>query len=230
MKMIGLIPARGGSKGLPDKNIMEIDGKPLIAHTIEAALHSQYITDVYVTSDSEAILNTASRFGAVCPFVRPADLSGDNALAVDVYLHAMNWLENNEGVNCDRLCVLLPTSPLRTSTDIDNAIDLFVHKGADSVISCCEVEHPISWVCDVDSSGKLSRKAEGKLSNRQTELKRYIPNGAIFVLDKKLLLQKTYYSEKTFAYVMPRERSVDIDTKLDFLFSEFLMRSNREKR
>ena len=141
--MIAPIPARGGSKGLPGKNTMLLVGKPLIAYAIESALNSKYISEVYVSTDSKEIAEIAKKYGAKVPFLRPMYLATDEALAVDTYIFMLDkWQES--GKNVDSLIILQPTSPLRTSANIDEAIELFHSKNGSSVISYTEESHPIS--------------------------------------------------------------------------------------
>lgn len=228
--MIAMIPARGGSKGLPGKNIRELCGKPLIAHTIEAALHAEGIDRVIVTTDSQEIADTAKRYGAEVPFLRPAELAGDTSSAVDVYLHAVDYLEAHGEAPIEKFMVLLPTAPLRSAKHIEAALREFGEKKADTLISMKEAETPISWYYERMPDGSvrnLGFDTEKAVANRQSNATYYIPNGAIYILDKKLLREKrTYYSENTVAYLMSAEESVDIDNRIDFMLAEVLMKGN----
>jgi N-acylneuraminate cytidylyltransferase/CMP-N,N'-diacetyllegionaminic acid synthase len=220
--MIALIPARGGSKGLPGKNTKLLAGKPLIAYAIESALNSKYISKVYVSTDSEEIAEIARKFGAKVPFLRPSYLASDEALAVDTYLFMLDkWQESGEIV--DSFIILQPTSPLRTSKNIDEAIELFHSKNASSVISYTEENHPISWHKYVNEDLTFSPIFEEEIVNRQQKRKTYYPNGAIFVFKEGLIREKKYYNENSFAYLMSRNNSVDIDTLEDFEYAEFLL-------
>ena len=222
--MIALIPARGGSKGLPGKNIRLLGGKPLIAWTIEAALECPEISRVIVSTDSQDIAGVALRYGAEVPFLRPTDLAADTSLAIDAYLHAIDWLEDDMGRVPEALTVLLPTSPLRTSADISAAIQLFQNKAADSVLSLTRETHPVSWHRFLGPDQQIGAAViEGSLANRQSYEPTYYPNGAIYVLTPDLLKKRTYYSMRSYAYVMPASRSVDIDTPADFAYAEFLL-------
>lgn len=229
--MIAIIPARGGSKGLPGKNIKMLNGKPLIAYTIEAALNVNDITDVYVTTDSIDIANISLKYGAKVPFLRLKELSTDTASAVDVYLNFIEYLKKEENLEEESFIVLLPTAPLRNSRHIDEAIQLFRETKATTVISVNEAEIPPSWY--LQENGKYLSNAnltkENSLLNRQDNKKYYIPNGAIYILNYELLKHKrTYYCESTVGYKMKREESVDIDELLDFNFIEFLI--NRKEK
>lgn len=225
--MIALIPARSGSKGLPGKNTKLLCGKPLIAYAIEAALQSVYITEVYVSTDSEEIAEVAKLHGAKVPFLRPTQLASDEALVVDTYIYMLEkW--KSLGLETEAFIVLQPTSPLRTSKNIDEAIALFYKKNASSVVSYTEEHHPISWHKFVNDDLTFSPIFEEELQNRQQKKKTYYPNGAIFVFSTDLIKQKKYYNEYSFAYLMPRENAVDIDTLDDFEYAEFLLTKRRK--
>jgi N-acylneuraminate cytidylyltransferase/CMP-N,N'-diacetyllegionaminic acid synthase len=220
--MIALIPARGGSKGLPGKNTKLLLGKPLIAYAIESALNSKYIKEVYVSTDDNEIAEISKKYGAKVPFLRPAHLASDEALAIDTYIFMLDkWQEAGQIV--DSFVILQPTSPLRTSENIDEAIELFQTKNASSVISYTEENHPISWHKYVNEDLTFSPIFEEEIVNRQQKRKTYFPNGAIFVFKKDLIREKKYYNENSLAYLMPRQNSIDIDTLNDFEYAEFLL-------
>lgn len=231
--MIAIIPARGGSKGLPGKNIKSLCGKPLIAYTIEAALHAKAIDRVIVTTDSEEIADVAKEYGAEVPFLRPAELAGDTSSAVDVYMHAVTYLEEQGSASIEKFMVLLPTAPLRTSHNIEEAIRLFEQEQADTLISMKQAETPISWYYRRDDNGRVSNlglDSRNAVQNRQVNETFYVPNGAIYILDKKLLREKrTYYSNNTISYIMDEKSSVDIDNEIDFMFAEMLVQKRNEK-
>ena len=221
--MIAIIPARGGSKGLPGKNIRNLYGKPLIAYTIEAALKSTYIEEVILSTDSQEIANVGLQYGVKVPFLRPAKLASDNALAIDNYIFTIEKLESMSNKEIRSIMVLQPTSPLRNTQDIDLAIDLFNSKNADSVISYTEEAHPISWHKYISQDGHLIDILNSSIKNRQAYRVSYYPNGAIYIFKKELLLQGKYYNDNSLAYIMPRNRSVDIDTLEDFKYAEYLL-------
>lgn len=230
--MIALIPARGGSKGLPGKNIKNLCGKPLIAHTIGAALNASEIDRVVVTTDSEEIAEIAKQYGAEVPFLRPEELAGDTSSAVDVYLHAVDFLQKESGQEIQKFMVLLPTAPLRGSENIEQALKEFYEKKAETLISMKEAETPISWYYGMNEEGRVKNlgfDGQNAVKNRQVNNVYYIPNGAIYILDTRLLREKrTYYSDNTVAYLMSQEESVDIDCALDFKIAELLL-SQKEK-
>ena len=220
--MFALIPARGGSKGLPGKNIKPFKGKPLIAHAIKAALSSQYIKKVFVSTDDASIRATALQYGATDIGLRPTALAQDDSKAIDTYNYTIQLLSKEYGSNVDSICILQPTSPLRTVYDIDSAIELFVNKKADSVISYTEDHHPIVWHKFLNADLSLSNIFPENNDNRQTHRVSVYPNGAVYVFRSELLLSGKYTSDKTFCYLMPRSRSIDIDTIDDFNYAEFI--------
>lgn len=223
-KIIAIIPARGGSKGLPGKNIRNLNGKPLICHTIDTALKSSVISDVIVSTDDPEIAEIAEIAGARCPFLRPEFLATDNALAIDNYIYTLNRLEAEFGYNIDSFFVLQPTSPLRSSYDIEAAYELFTTKNADSVVSYTENEKPLHWLKLIEEDYSIKSLASfNGLLNRQDYDKTYYPNGSVYIFRKELILKKEYYSDKSYAYIMPKLRSVDIDTIDDFEYAEFLI-------
>lgn len=221
--MLAIIPARGGSKGLPGKNIKELNGKPLISYTIEAAKASQYISRIIISTDDEAIADLAVRCGAECPFMRPNFLAQDTSRAIDAFRYTIERLENEGGVKISEFIVLQPTSPLRTTQDIDSAIEIFQTKKADSVISYCAEHHPVRWHKYINGEGKFENIFEDKIGNRQEERVSYFPNGAVFVFKTELIDKEQYYTENSYAYIMDRKKSIDIDTLEDFEYVEFLM-------
>lgn len=225
--MIAIIPARGGSKGLPGKNIKKLNGKPLIAYTIEAAIKSEKISEVIVSTDDLSIAEIAIEYGANVPFIRPSDLSSDDASAIDVYLHAIEYLMKEKDEKINKFVVLLPTAPIRDENHIDEAIISFEREKAYSLISVCEAEIPPSWYYRLNENTRIFNAnfdISKSLLNRQDNNQYYIPNGAIYILDYVgLKKNRTYYSDNTIAYIMDRESSIDIDDLIDFKFAEYIM-------
>lgn len=213
---------------MPKKNIKELAGAPLISYTIKAAKKSEFITRIIVSTDSEEIADVATKYGAEVPFLRPAELATDDAKAIDVYLYTIERLnlENDEQIN--EFLVLLPTSPLRNYMDIDQAIKIFKKKNADSVISVTETEYPPQWIKRISEKGILEDYIQGLNNlNRQEYEKTYIPNGAIYIFKYNVLKKEyNYYTDKTYPYIMPNIRSIDIDTPLDFMIAEYLIKNN----
>jgi CMP-N,N'-diacetyllegionaminic acid synthase len=222
--VIAIIPARCGSKGLPGKNIKDLLGKPVIAYTIEEALKSKYIDEVIISTDSQEIEDVAISLGAKSHFLRPKELALDDSKAIDNYIYTVNRLNNDFDYSVDSFVVLQPTSPLRIVQDIDGAIKLFKEKKADSVVSYTEEHHPITWHKYIDNNGKFENIFEEKLLNRQDIRSSYFSNGAVMVFKYDLLKINKYFSDNSYAYIMPRRRSVDIDTLEDFRYIEFLLR------
>jgi N-acylneuraminate cytidylyltransferase/CMP-N,N'-diacetyllegionaminic acid synthase len=225
--MLAIIPARGGSKGLPGKNTKILHGKPLIAYTIESALKSKHISEVIVSTDDPEIYKVALEFGAKKTFLRPKALAEDNSLAIDNYLYTINKLNSEFGMCISEFVVLQPTSPMRDAEEIDSAIELFWDKDADSVVSYTIESHPITWHKYINTDGTFSNIFENNTKNRQANKPSFYPNGAIFVFRFELLESGNYYSNNSYAYVMDADKSIDIDTSQDFEYAEFLMRKKR---
>ena len=225
--MIAIIPARGGSKGLPGKNIKPLNGKPLIAYAVEAALKAKHIDRVIISTDDEEIARVAVQYGAELPFMRPAELASDTSLAVDNYIYTIGKLEQESGTIIDAFVVLQPTSPLRIAEDIDGAVELFEKKKADSVISYTQEAHPISWHKYLDEEGHFIDILDANIKNRQDNRVSYYPNGAVYVFRTSMIRERKYYTDRSYAYIMPRIRSVDIDFIEDFEYAEFLLRRTK---
>ena len=223
--MIAIIPARGGSKGLPRKNIRELNGKPLIAYAIDCASKARHIDRVIVSTDDPEIADVARQYGAEIPFLRPDYLASDTAQAVDNYIYTVDRLSREGSLQIDEFVVLLPTTPLRLSEDVDKAIDLFRERQADSVISYTPEAHPIRWHKYLDADNAFVNIFDDTIANRQDLKTSYYPNGAIYVFRTSMIRERKYYTEKSYAYVMPRNRSVDIDTLEDFQYAEFLLKN-----
>ena len=228
-KVLGLITARGGSKGIPKKNIVNVGGKPLIAWTIEAALKSHVFDRVVVSTDNNEIASIAQKWGAEVPFTRPDRLAKDDSPHTDVLIHAINWLQEKEDYLPEFLMLLQPTSPLRTSQDIDKSFQLAIESKADCVISVQEtLSHPYS-VMQVTEDQKLSEflmssEDPESYQRRQARPKFYSLNGAIFIFKVDVLLtNKNTYPELTFTYVMPKERSLDVDTSWDLHIANLIL-------
>lgn len=220
--MIAIIPARRDSKSLPGKNIMDLLGKPMIAYTIEAAVSSKYIDDVIISTNCKEIERVAKEFGAKSHFLRPEELAQDDSKAIDNYVYTVDRLKKEFNYKINNFIVLQPTSPLRTTMDIDRAVELFVKNNADSVISYTKEYHPVKWHKYINAERKFVNIFEESIENRQEYEVSYFPNGAIYVFDYDLIKNKLYYTDKSYAYVMPRNRSIDIDTLEDFEYLKYL--------
>ena len=228
--ILGLIPARGGSKGLPRKNIKQLLGKLLIAWTIEQALESKYLDRVIVSTEDKEIAEVSKKYGAEVPFIRPKELAMDNAKGIDVVLHAIDWLKKNDKQKqYDLLMLLQPTSPLRATEDIDKTIELLFLKEAKAIVSVCEVDHHPLWTNTLPEDGCMKDfiRKEIMNKNRQELPFYYRLNGAIYLAYCKYITeQKSFIGEKTFAYKMVRGRSIDIDDEIDFELAEILIKNN----
>jgi CMP-N,N'-diacetyllegionaminic acid synthase len=224
---VGIIPARGGSKGIPGKNLKPAAGKPLIAWTIETALAATLLDRVIVSTDSAEIADVARRYGAEVPFIRPADLAQDHTPGIEPVLHAVQWLEENEGYQPDIIVLLQPTSPLRIPEDIDSAIELIQEKRADAIVSVTPAEAHPYWMKQIDDSGRMTDfiKLDQPIDRRQDLPELYTVNGAIYVARYEVLMQqKTFDTDNTFSLVMPPERSLDIDTPWDLYLADLILR------
>lgn len=223
---LAIIPARGGSKRLPGKNVKELNGKPLIAWTIEAALLSSFVDTVIVSTDDIEIAEVSVAAGAEVPFIRPKSLSSDISSTVDVIRHAVEFYERREK-NFDYIVLLQPTSPLRTATHVTKAIELLKVKGADAVVSVCEVEHSPLWSNTLPASGSLKLFIKDEVKNKRSQdLEPYYRlNGAIYLIKTSSFIEHNtlFLKENAFAYIMEPSESVDIDNQIDFSFAEFMM-------
>jgi len=221
-----VIPARGGSKGLPGKNIKELSGKPLIAYSIEQAKGAKYVDRIIVSTENREIADIARRYGAEVPFMRPRKLATDDCSIIDVLLHAMDWMENKGKYKFDILVLLHATAPLRTIEDIDNSIKLLVDKNADNVFSVSDAyRNPYFNMVEVREDRTVRLVKKGGFVTRQSAPRVFDMNASIYVWWKDVLRkEKSVFLKKSQVYVMPRERSVDIDDYLDFRIAEMLLK------
>ena len=224
MKVLAIIPARGGSKGIHRKNIKSFNGQPLISWTIRTALKCPLIDKTIVSTDDHEIADISKSYGANVPFMRPNELSQDSTPGIEPVLHAIEQLPQYDWV-----LLLQPTSPLRTADDICGIINLVKDKKASSAVSVSEtINHPY-WTYSLDDGKLIS------FCNNETKLLRqdlppaYNLNGALYFASRNFLkTKKTFKDESTLAYVMPRHRSVDIDDIDDWDFAEFLIKKNNQ--
>ena len=226
MALIALIPARGGSKGIPKKNIKLLSGKPLIYWTIQAALKSKFVDEVVVSTDDKNIAQVAKECGASIPFTRPKELASDNSSSMSVVKHAINNIKN-----IDNILLLQPTSPLRTSEDIDEVINLQKHSQMESVVSISlSSKHP-AWMFSLSKDNTLKNFYKFKPDQRRQDLADiYVLNGSIYLATKSFLeINNSFITSATFGYLMPPERSVDIDNEFDWELAEFLMNKRKKQ-
>ena len=218
-KILGIIPARGGSKGIPRKNIRSIAGKPLIAWTIEAALASS-LTSVIVSTDDAEIAQLSIQYGAQVPFLRPRDLALDETPGLSVLMHAIDQLQG-----LDAVLLLQPTSPLRSVADIDACIDIMVNSSVPSVVSVVESRAHPSWMYKLGGSNSLMPVEKDSVHRRQDLPPVFLLNGAIYLSDIAWIRSGSkLIGGESIGYVMPPERSVDIDDMLDWRIAEMLLK------
>lgn len=223
--MLAVIPARGGSKGVPNKNIRELRGKPLLGYTIEAALESGIFEKVIVSTDSVQIAEAAVCFGAEVPFMRPDDISGDFASSDAAVMHAMDFYRNKD-IEFREVCKLQPTSPLRDALHLREAYQLMMEKNADFVVSVCECEHSPCWtgVLEKDLSLDAFMREDVRKSCRQILPTYYRLNGAVYMAKSDAFYkEKSFFGKNGYAYVMNQRDSIDIDNELDFMIAECIM-------
>lgn len=226
-KFLAIIPARAGSKGIPNKNIIAICGKPLIVYTIEAGKKSKYIDEIVVSTDSEIIKAIAEKYGAKVPFLRPNELSNDRAKSIDVVIHAMEYYKS-DNITFDYIILLQPTSPLRTFKNVDEAIEKLIEGNGTSLVSVCKTEQNPIFMRSIQN-GKLKEvmRFEGTSFRRQDLPDFYIFNGALYINSYDMLIhQKKFVDADTMPYIMDKESSADIDTLLDVRLVEVIMKEN----
>lgn len=235
MKVMGLVTARGGSKGVPGKNIKLLNEKPLLYYTLSEAEKSTHISRIVLSTDDERIAEVGRTYGAQTPFTRPAELGGDDVTDLPVFRHALAWLEENEGYRPDIIVHLRPTAPLRLARHIDKGIDMLVRSDADSLRSVCPApKHPCKmWKIDGEVIEPfLPEKICGKESYnkaRQALPPVYIQNGSVDVTRWGTIMEKNSMTgDKILGMLMDEKESVNIDTELDFTVAEYLLKE-REK-
>lgn len=226
-KILAVIPARAGSKGIKDKNIMDLNGKPLIAYSIEVGLKSKYIDKVVVTTDGEEIAKVAMKYGAEVPFLRPKHLASDTSKTIDSVLHCLEELRKL-GEEYDYIVLLQPTQPLRQSYHIDEAIELILEKDEDALVSVSKVnDHPI-LMRSIDENGYTKNLLQECSTKRRQDFQDYYKvNGAIYInkINENLNLN-TSLNDNKLAYIMDSKYSVDIDELLDLYIAELVMKKN----
>lgn len=230
-EILAIIPARGGSKGVPRKNIKELDGKPLIAWTIEAALKSKYIDRVVVSTEDREISIISEENGAEVPFLRPLHLSNDDTPTIDVIVYTINELKKRYNYSPQYVILLQCTSPLRNVNNVDEAIERFINnKECDSLVSVSEVEHTPYWNKMISKDGYITNFIdydENKLTRRQQFESVYRLNGAIYISSKENLVKfNSFLTVKTIPYIMSRKSSIDIDDIDDFGIAEYFLKNN----
>ena len=221
MSVLAIIPARGGSKGIPRKNIKALMGKPLIGWTIDAAEKSSCVDRIIVSTEDEEIASIACKLGAEVPFIRPEELATDDTPGISPVLHVISQLKDHDWV-----LLLQPTSPLRSAEDIDGIWNYCQEQGGVSAVSVCEVrEHPY-WMYKFDAAQCLEPFIRGRpnVTRRQDLPAAYALNGALYLAKTEWLIERgSFIGPETLGYIMPSERSVDLDNLQDWRWAEFLI-------
>jgi len=219
--ILAIIPARGGSKGVKRKNIRDLAGKPLIAWTIDEAKKSKYIDKLILSSEDDEIISIAKKYGCEVPFVRPKNLAEDDTPGIETVLHAIEMVDNYQYI-----VLLQPTSPLRTVDDIDGCIEYCITRQANACVTICEANHSPYWMYNLGEDKKMLPILQEKENfyRRQALPTVYQLNGAVYIAEKNYLIEKkNFVTDETIGYVMPQNRSVDIDNEMDFKFVENIL-------
>lgn len=226
-----MIPARGGSKGIPGKNLLQLAGRPLLAYTAEAALHSRRLDRVILSTEDESIATAGKQLGLEVPFIRPAHLASDHAPIIAVLRHAVEQLEIQEGYRFPVVVLLQPTSPLRTAAHIDAAIKLFEREDADSVVGVSEpMEHPYDMVVFRNGSMELLFSLQERSKGRQTYPEIMFVNGALYVVKTEWLLKAEHpWGGRTLPFLMNPLDSIDIDSIPQVVLADLLLQTRLER-
>jgi N-acylneuraminate cytidylyltransferase/CMP-N,N'-diacetyllegionaminic acid synthase len=233
-RILALIPARGGSKGLPGKNIRMLNGKPLIEWTIELAKACDYIDEIFVSTDSKEIADLAEKCGVPVPSLRPVELAEDTSSSIDVILYTINFLKNIYGKSFDILILLQVTSPIRDVEDLKLALKLLIETtAAKSIVGICKTEHAHPDFLACLKGNKFIRpygKEKFFCKRRQEIQDLYFFNGSLYLSYINTLIEKkSFYHEQTLGYEMPKYKSFDIDDIIDFKINEALMTARENK-
>lgn len=227
MQVLAIIPARGGSKGLPDKNLRLAGGKPLLAWTVDAAAGSKHVHRMVLSTNDARIAGVGRDLGADVPFMRPDYLAQDNTPGMDPVLYTIRRLAEEDSYHPDCVMLLQPTSPLRETADIDAAVEMLVRLKADGVVSLTRSRHHPYWTKKLDDDGFMTDfiRQETAATCRQQLPAAYALNGAIYLARTSVLLEReSWYTSRTAGYIMPTERSVDVDTSWDLMLADLLLR------
>lgn len=221
MRVLFVIAARGGSKGVPGKNIKMLGGLPLIAYKIIAARKCRYASRIIVSTDDEDIAEVSREYGAEVPFMRPDELATDSAGSVDVVLHVMNWVSKNDKEYYDYVCLLEPSSPFASYIDLNNALKMIEENDADTLVGMKEAEVATNFIHPLDKNGGLSEFyyaiKDLKSVRRQNQRKEYTMNGCMYIAKWDYFLNnKLFHSEKSLPYIMSEESSIEIDTMFNY--------------
>lgn len=224
-RILALIPARGGSKGILHKNIINLCGKPLLSYSISAGLTSKYIDYIMVSTDDKKIAEVAQRFGAEVPFMRPSKFATDTSKTIEAVLHAIETLKN-QGEEFDILILLQPTQPLRTGADIDNAIERFFEMNCEPLASVSPVNDPPLLIRSIEKD-KLVPLLKGSSTCRRQDMPQYYRiNGCIYINQIKMIDENTSFNDNYIPFIMSKEHSVDIDEYSDLVMAEYYLRGD----
>jgi CMP-N-acetylneuraminic acid synthetase len=232
MRVLGVIPARGGSKSIHLKNIVDVCGIPLIAYSIKSAVESELLEDLIISTDNLEIAKVAKEYGGKIPFIRPSELATDSASSIDVIRHALKFMENANGVVYDACMLLQPTNPLRSSSLIDLAINIFSSSRIDSVVSMVSVgaAHPYRMY-SLTASGALQpfvKNLENPMLPRQELPPIYIRSGDIYLTSRNVVLNGTdLIGEKSQGLIIEPENTVNIDSEQDLVVARSLIKSRK---
>ena len=231
MRILFVVTARGGSKGVPNKNIIDLGGLPLLAYKIIAAQRCGFDHRIIVSTDSEKIAAIATEYGADVPFMRPDYLATDTASSVDVISHALEWVEKNDDRAYDYVCMLEPSSPFLSYKDIDNCFNILLSSDADTLLGMRETEVAKVFIHTLDDNGGLSLFYEAikdmKSIRRQDQAPEYTMNGCIYVAKTQYFKDhKLFHSINSVPYIMPGEKSIEIDTMDDYRYAQYLIKEN----
>ena len=222
-KIIAIIPARSGSKGLLNKNIKLFNKKPLIYWTIKSALQSKYIDKCFVSTDSKKISNLSKKFGADSSFLRPKNISGHQSDISSTIIHTLKKFNNDY----DIIILLQPTSPLRDVKDINQSLELFINKKLNTLISISKLDYPYEWILDKNKNNNIKFINKKKFSNRQQTKLFYKANGAIYISKvDDYIKNKNFFNKDTYGFYMKNSKSIDIDNEFEFKFAEILKNNN----
>lgn len=231
-RILAFIPARGGSKGVKNKNIRIINDKPLIGYTIDAAKRASIFEDIIVSTDSQEISDVAEEYGAYIPFLRPKELATDNSATIDVIKHLIQTMKEVYNKEYDIIIVLQPTSPLRTEQHIKDAYNRFKDKQATYLVSVCECEHSPLWTNTLNFEGRMDDflREDVKNKNRQDLPVYYRLNGALYIGKvESVIKNRGFMGENCYSYIMDNNSSVDIDSELDLKIAEVLIANKKSK-
>ena len=228
-KILALIPARGGSKGIKDKNIISLAGKPLIAYSIETAKCSKYIDDIVVTTDSEKIAEISKHYGASVPFIRPTELAADTSKTIDAVLHAIKTLKTM-GKEYDTLVLLQPTQPLRTYKDVDGAIEEYYKNDREGLVSVSCVNDSPLLIRSINENGKLvNLLSQNSTCRRQDMPEYYKVNGCIYINKTDEIDENTSFNDNRVPFIMRKEHSIDIDEMSDLYLTQYYLKIKNNK-